>query len=83
MRIVGILRHLSVDRHEHRRSQHEQDERSTTSEAVGDEAEGEIAEVRADLNGNNPRERSDDAHSRATLGYGRARNAGSQKKMPQ
>ena len=59
--------HLAVDRHEQRRHHHEEDEGSPPAEAIGDEAEREIAEVRANLHGDDPPERAHDAHAGAAL----------------
>ena len=43
------------------------DERRAAAEAIGDEAERQVAEVRANLDRNDPAERSDDAHPGAAL----------------
>ncbi len=42
-------RHLAVDGHDHGRRDHEQDEGPAPAETVGDEPEGEVAEIGADL----------------------------------
>ena len=60
-------RHLAVDRHDRGRAQHEQDERPPAAEPVGDEAERQVAEIRADLHRDDPPQRADDAHAGAAL----------------
>src|SRR6185503_9319967 len=60
-------RHLAVDRDDRGGADHEQDEGAPPAEPISDEAERQVAEIRADLRGDDPVQRADDAHSGAAL----------------